>query len=647
MANHYQVLGIEQDATAAQIKDAYRRAAMRWHPDRNRDNVNEAERRFKEVGAAYAVLSDPERRRHYDDLLSQAEREPDDGGFDAEAAAEMFMREMVEMATAMAATGYNKDVLFGALLSQGVPESIASDLAARVIATRSKAQESAAAEQRAKAQRDRNAERQRQAAQRESEAQEARQRKDAAREASPSNSGGNAGVWILGLFFALIVVVGLSAGRKESAASSGASQPQSIARTEIGSTPATSSTSAIGQMAIAARKANVRGGPGVRFPIVALLSRGDTVRPTNKPSATSFVEIELANGKRGWIGQELLIDAVAARSLGETTPEAYAESRPIRLSQLVREADLLNFGRMMSTSNPANLNPTAESLIATVKMLAPVGATTAYPRDVDGLRWWTLEGRWLSDNGGAPMAVVMTAIAAVYADPNDAGALVALGMAAMKAGFYGPAFDRVVRALTITAPESTNTWVLVAAAAAHRSQPKIARAALDVAIGYSRDVKVTRAFIANVASESPVPLVAAAFGSMDPATVAAVAAQQTSPGSMPTTTSTGEIESAVSPSLRPVVQARFQCAGLSRYSESFHDQMSQLVKVASRTGAPTGYSADQAVFVGFMCADNVASAQAMIDSGKVGHDFAEKARQLLKSSMPAFKSQGIASASSN
>ncbi|RYH62361.1 MAG: J domain-containing protein, partial [Alcaligenaceae bacterium] len=122
MANHYKVLGIEPDATAAQIKDAYRRAAMRWHPDRNRDNIAEAERRFKEIGAAYAVLSDPGRRRHYDDQLSQAGRESDDSGFDAEAAAEMFMREMVEMATAMAATGYNKDVLFGALLSQGVPE---------------------------------------------------------------------------------------------------------------------------------------------------------------------------------------------------------------------------------------------------------------------------------------------------------------------------------------------------------------------------------------------------------------------------------------------------------------------------------------------------------------------------------------------
>lgn len=637
MATHYQVLGIEPSATTSQIKDAYRRAAMRWHPDRNRDNIAEAERRFKEVGAAYAVLSDPRRRQHYDEQVSQAQSETDDSGFDASAAAEMFMREMVEMATAMAATGYNKDILFGALLSKGVPESIARELAASVIASRARAQANAAGQERAKAQREREAERQRQAAQRESEAREARQRKDAAREANSSGSSGSAALWILGLCFALVIVVGLSAGRNESAASgsAGESQPQAAARTESVNKPAVSPASLVGQSAVAARKANVRGGPGVRFPVVTLLSRGDLVRPTNRPSTTTFIEIELPDGKKGWIGQELLVDAAAARALAGTTAEQYADSRPVRLSQIVSESDLLNFTRALSTSNPANANPSAENLISTVRMLAPVNNAAPYPRDVDALRWWTLEGRWQSDNGGAPMEVVMTSIAAVYADPNDSGALVALGMAAMKAGFYGPAFDRVVRALTIAAPESTNTWVLLAASAAQRSQPQIARAALDVALGYSRDVKVTRAFVANVASESPVPMVAAVFGSMDSAV--AVAPPHASLVSPPASPAGNKSTLTLAANATP--EARLQCTALSRYSESFDQQMSLLVRLASRPGSPATYTADQAVFVAYLCANNLASAQEMIDSGKVKHEFAERSRQLLKASMPAFKSQ--------
>lgn len=373
----------------------------------------------------------------------------------------------------------------------------------------------------------------------------------------------------------------------------------------------------------------------MRFPVVTLLSRGDLVRLTNRPSTTTFVEIELPNGKRGWIGQELLIDAAAAGALASTTAEQYADSRSVRLNQIVSESDLLNFTRALSTSNPANASPSADSLIATVRALAPVNTATPYPRDVDALRWWTLEGKWQSDNGGAPMAVVMTSIAAVYADPNDAGALVALGMAAMKAGFYGQAFDRVVRALTIAAPESTNTWVLVAASAAHRSQPKIARAALDVALGYSRDVKVTRAFIANVASESPVPIVAAAFGSMDSATTdGPPQASSAAPAA-----SLGAAKPAPTLATNPATEVRLQCAALSRYSENFDQQMSLLVRLASRPDTPPSYTADQTVFVAYLCANNLASAQEMIDAGKVKHEFAERSRQLLKVSVPAFRKQ--------
>lgn len=63
--NPYQVLGVSRDADDAAIKQAYRRLAQASHPDHNPDDPT-AEERFKEVGSAYAVLSDPEKRKAYD-----------------------------------------------------------------------------------------------------------------------------------------------------------------------------------------------------------------------------------------------------------------------------------------------------------------------------------------------------------------------------------------------------------------------------------------------------------------------------------------------------------------------------------------------------------------------------------------------------
>lgn len=64
-ADYYELLGIDRDADAQQIKSAYRRLAMQLHPDRNPDDPD-AEEKFKAVSEAYAVLSDPEKRRIYD-----------------------------------------------------------------------------------------------------------------------------------------------------------------------------------------------------------------------------------------------------------------------------------------------------------------------------------------------------------------------------------------------------------------------------------------------------------------------------------------------------------------------------------------------------------------------------------------------------
>jgi len=63
--DYYQVLGVSKDADANEIKKAYRKLALQFHPDKNAGN-QQAEEKFKEVSAAYEVLKDPEKRRRYD-----------------------------------------------------------------------------------------------------------------------------------------------------------------------------------------------------------------------------------------------------------------------------------------------------------------------------------------------------------------------------------------------------------------------------------------------------------------------------------------------------------------------------------------------------------------------------------------------------
>ncbi len=64
--DYYEVLNVEREASADELKKAYRKVAMKYHPDRNPDDPGAAEEKFKEASEAYEVLSDPEKKARYD-----------------------------------------------------------------------------------------------------------------------------------------------------------------------------------------------------------------------------------------------------------------------------------------------------------------------------------------------------------------------------------------------------------------------------------------------------------------------------------------------------------------------------------------------------------------------------------------------------
>ncbi len=68
--DYYDILGVSKTASADDIKKAYRKQALEWHPDRHKDNKEAAEKRFKEINEAYQVLSNPQKKSSYDQFGS-------------------------------------------------------------------------------------------------------------------------------------------------------------------------------------------------------------------------------------------------------------------------------------------------------------------------------------------------------------------------------------------------------------------------------------------------------------------------------------------------------------------------------------------------------------------------------------------------
>ncbi len=79
--DYYEILGVDRSVDGASLKTAYRKLALKYHPDRNPGD-KEAEERFKEAAEAYSVLSDPDKRQRYDRYGHQGVQGAASGGFD-------------------------------------------------------------------------------------------------------------------------------------------------------------------------------------------------------------------------------------------------------------------------------------------------------------------------------------------------------------------------------------------------------------------------------------------------------------------------------------------------------------------------------------------------------------------------------------
>ena len=120
MATLYEFLGVRDDASDDEIKRAYRRAAMKAHPDRNVGREASAHAQFQEIKEAYAILSDPVQRRVYDAVyaeeMARFAREHEEEEVRLQAAREAEYAQHVATAMRFAEQGHNRDVVFGVLL---------------------------------------------------------------------------------------------------------------------------------------------------------------------------------------------------------------------------------------------------------------------------------------------------------------------------------------------------------------------------------------------------------------------------------------------------------------------------------------------------------------------------------------------------
>ena len=93
--DYYKVMGVRRDATEDEIKKAFKKLAIKYHPDKNQDDPEKAKEQFQKIANAYETLSDPDKRRIYNQqgeegVRQHEQREGQGGGFDGMNMDDMF-----------------------------------------------------------------------------------------------------------------------------------------------------------------------------------------------------------------------------------------------------------------------------------------------------------------------------------------------------------------------------------------------------------------------------------------------------------------------------------------------------------------------------------------------------------------------------
>jgi DnaJ-class molecular chaperone len=130
MADFYNILGVTRGANDSELKKAYRKLAMRWHPDKNQGPAAvEAAKKFQEVAESYEVLSDPEKRAIYDQYGEEGLRNgvPDgqggtQGGFSASVDANNIFEQFFGTSNPFADFGFGDTLPFGTSVRQTGPK---------------------------------------------------------------------------------------------------------------------------------------------------------------------------------------------------------------------------------------------------------------------------------------------------------------------------------------------------------------------------------------------------------------------------------------------------------------------------------------------------------------------------------------------
>ena len=145
--SYYEILGVRNDASPEELKQASRREAVKWHPDKNADS-KAAEERFKLIAEAYSVLSNPEARKEYDEYLNRADSPIEDWDilFDFQSALKLFIEEMYRLGVELSFRNVPWYRIASEMEARGCPSEIAQYISREVEVFRKQAIRKKAAE---------------------------------------------------------------------------------------------------------------------------------------------------------------------------------------------------------------------------------------------------------------------------------------------------------------------------------------------------------------------------------------------------------------------------------------------------------------------------------------------------------------------